>query len=186
MSDEALDKLQRSRHRLQIWWAIFGIALGLLAGVVLSQAVFSSPGKWNPLGTYAVQHVENPSVVYGGTVNVSGVVWAAGKPTTVGVKCAKERVTVATAKSWASPGVVVPAPGTVSVRAKGCEVRPTFNNEVPEAVLAHVRSRCQARLPLAIWTLSGRETPVKPDGQHGVQHVWKTEPFVIHCPVGLR
>jgi len=166
-------------------WALFGLALGVLVTVTVAHLREEHP--WNPLGPYRDQHVLTPVVPFGADVLVAGVEYRDGRPTPFGTKCTSETVTVKTTRAWRTTrpvGSHIPTAQAVSTRSRGCEPKPTYRNQVPEAVLVRVAALCKTDGSAPVWRLTGEDTPIRPGGERGIPHVWRTGEFTIDCPLG--
>ncbi len=143
---------------------VVGIAMMVLAGITAGgfTASLLSPDPWTPIGAFPEQ----------------AVLEVTDTTTTVeGTKCYDEPVTVAGSFGWQSldpAGVVVLVGSGSAERDAGCLTQ-TFENPIPDEVLAHPEVR--------LWKIQGTETPIA-DGEgkarEGVPKAWSTEPFELN------
>lgn len=103
--------------------------------------------------------------------------------TVEGIKCYREATEVFGTVTWQSvspAGILLPVAEGVATRDAGCidfTGEDAFVNPIPPEARALQDQYTAAGRGVIQWRITGRETPISPDGLSGVPRAWRTDPF---------
>lgn len=146
---------------------------------------FQSP-QWDPLGHYPLQAASAPNTP--GRVDAADpaqipTIYQDEKITVTGIRCGDEPqpVHVIRVLHWVShapPGYLLEAGRGSADRGPGC-ISATYRNPIPKVVQDAIADMVKDGIQKSTWHMTGTETPIRENGETGVDRTWVSTSFVI-------
>lgn len=162
------------------------VVVSILTLASVAVTLWARAQRWDPLGDYPLQIASSPNIP--GRVDapdLAGIptIYRDEKITVTGIKCGAEpqAVHVIDVLRWVSdapPGELIETGRGSGDRGPGC-ISATYRNPIPKAVQDAITDMAADGITQSTWHMTGTETPIRSNGETGVDRTWVSTSFVI-------